>query len=296
MIRLSGTLANRPSSTSAVNARYYATDEEQVYFSTGDHWLPKNALGAGEDNGLTSGATLADRPNANDSIGYVWTDVETGNQYEAFPNAWALISNIAGATFANGQQLKDADGNLFIDCATRKTYKPTGGLEDVDLTAFTIPTPTGNARGTAKPTQFPDTFTIYPTVKLSDPHGAAGGAHVVTWNAGMAAWFTPLGEYTAGWPCFMVYGTQSDGLITNLYIDMIICPDTWDDVRLYNETPTAFFEDAYSPRYHHSVFNPTNEDSTTVHSPLFETDLPFLQAGVDLNHPTFVPTVLAIES
>lgn len=94
MIRLADLFAKRPAATKAVGARFYATDTEKIYFSTGTEWVPKTSLDESDINGQVSGANLAARPAANNYVGYVWTDEETGNQYEAFPGAWALIGDL----------------------------------------------------------------------------------------------------------------------------------------------------------------------------------------------------------
>lgn len=91
MIRLSGTLANRPSAGSARNARYYATDEQVIYFSTGQSWERDWPLDLSDVVGSLSD-TLANRPRSSSYVGWIFVDSDTGNEYEAFPKAWALSS------------------------------------------------------------------------------------------------------------------------------------------------------------------------------------------------------------
>jgi len=129
MTRLSNLLANRPSASTAVGARFYATDTEQVYFSTGNQWVPKNALDEGDANGQIGGENLAARPEANTCIGFIWSDAETGNQYEAFPNAWALINDLTPTPAIAWKKFRvtvdmidtgtvDSGGSLFIPLFT----------------------------------------------------------------------------------------------------------------------------------------------------------------------------------
>lgn len=95
IIRLSGLLAARPAASSAQGARFYATDVPQVYVSYGSQWLAQNALDNSDVVGFLSGANLAARPSIPANyLGYLWSDAATGNQYEAFPTAWALVGDL----------------------------------------------------------------------------------------------------------------------------------------------------------------------------------------------------------
>ncbi len=88
MIRLSGTLASRPAPNSCRGARYYATDNQTVYFSTGGSWQANWPLASSDLIG-TYGGQLAYRPSPGSCVGWGFVDSVTGDQYEAFPGAWA---------------------------------------------------------------------------------------------------------------------------------------------------------------------------------------------------------------
>lgn len=90
-VRISGLLADRPAANAAAGARYYATDGV-IYFSTGDGWKPSFALDHRDAGGVLSGL-LAVRPDPSTCVGWIWID-EDGNEYEAFPRAWALVNQI----------------------------------------------------------------------------------------------------------------------------------------------------------------------------------------------------------
>lgn len=107
MIRLSGTLASRPAPNSAKGARYYATDNQTVYFSTGDSWQANWPLASSDLNG-TFGGPLAQRPSSGSCVGWGFIDSGTGNQYEAFPDAWAA------ATIGGGGGGGGGTGNVSL--------------------------------------------------------------------------------------------------------------------------------------------------------------------------------------
>lgn len=120
--RLSGLLSARPTPQSCVGARYYATDVPQVYVSYGNQWLVHNILDNADVAGFLSGANLAARPSVpKNYLGYLWTDAETGNQYEAFPTAWALVGDLTPALIAS-----DATMGVVIHGADANVDRPVG--------------------------------------------------------------------------------------------------------------------------------------------------------------------------
>jgi hypothetical protein len=93
--RLSGTLAERPDPKSAVGARYYATDEQKVYASGGESWYLEPGAPEQENVAGYLSGPLSDRPSdPAGHIGWIFTDSDTGNQYEAFPTDWALVDDV----------------------------------------------------------------------------------------------------------------------------------------------------------------------------------------------------------
>lgn len=129
MVRLSGLFAAKPAAPLANGARYYATDLAQVYVSAGGQWLAKSGLDDDGANGQNAGATLAARPDANTCIGYVWTDAATGNQYEAFPNAWALLNDLTPALSLVTKKMS----------FTLAQIKALGAVTIGNLPAFAVP-------------------------------------------------------------------------------------------------------------------------------------------------------------
>jgi hypothetical protein len=97
MNRLSGDTASRPSAANTAATRYFDTEEEQVYFSTGQAWIPKNGVSENDITGQMAGE-LSERPEPNTCLGWIFTDTDTGDQYEAFPDAWALIGDLTPAS------------------------------------------------------------------------------------------------------------------------------------------------------------------------------------------------------
>lgn len=134
MIRLSGTLASRPGPNSCRGARYYATDNQTVYFSTGDSWQANWPLASSDLNG-TFGGPLAQRPPSGSCVGWGYIDSGTGNQYEAFPDAWAAatIGGGGGGGGGTGNVVGPAagaiDGHLAVfDGPTGKLVKDGGAV------------------------------------------------------------------------------------------------------------------------------------------------------------------------
>ena len=107
MIRLSGLLANRPAASTAVGARYYATDNEIVYLSAGS-WITDRTLDPSDVVGYLA-ASLAQRPSSASHLGWVFVDTDTGDEYEAFPSAWAAVTT--GGSIQPISPLPDAPTN-----------------------------------------------------------------------------------------------------------------------------------------------------------------------------------------
>lgn len=116
MIRLSGTLASRPGPNSCRGARYYATDNQTVYFSTGDSWQASWPLASSDLNG-TFGGPLAQRPPSGSCVGWGFIDSGTGNQYEAFPDAWAAATIGGGSGTGTGGVALIASGTAALGTA-----------------------------------------------------------------------------------------------------------------------------------------------------------------------------------
>lgn len=93
MVRLSGLSTDRPSAAEAVGARYYATDSQVVYYSTGSAWLAGFPLDQSDavairSTGPNPGQT---KPDPQTCVGSIFID-DDGTVYEAFPTAWAVIT------------------------------------------------------------------------------------------------------------------------------------------------------------------------------------------------------------
>lgn len=91
MIRQSGLFSARPLPQAANGSRFYATDTQAIYFSAGNFWMATPPLDKGDVAGFFS-APFAQRPPPGGFVGWVFVDSDTGNQYEAFPGAWAAVT------------------------------------------------------------------------------------------------------------------------------------------------------------------------------------------------------------
>jgi len=98
MIRLSGTLANRPAASSAIGAHYLATDENVVYESLGTRWVVREDPKPSYFSGFKTIAETADLASLNSSGMLKWQVfvTETGSTYEAFPTGWYEIEATEG--------------------------------------------------------------------------------------------------------------------------------------------------------------------------------------------------------
>lgn len=86
-LRLSGTIANRPTAGSAINALYFATDQNIVYRSFGGAWNERESCDCAGVYGRSSGL-IANRPSSGSMVGWLFDATDEGIIYEAFPTAW----------------------------------------------------------------------------------------------------------------------------------------------------------------------------------------------------------------
>lgn len=83
-VRLSGPIADRPNAKLAIDAYFFATDENKVYESTGSDWERRGNLTKDDYQGRTSGPD-ANKPFAAKMIGWMYHADDSGIDYEAFP-------------------------------------------------------------------------------------------------------------------------------------------------------------------------------------------------------------------